>query len=66
MTFARQLALYIAITALIFLIIGLFKPWIMLWWEDVQNRRKVIKVYGTVAAVAYSLYWVLYYVDVHG
>jgi hypothetical protein len=45
--------------SLIFLMIGLYKPWTMLWWEDVLNRRKVIKVYGGVAIVCYATYWVL-------
>jgi len=51
--------LLLAIACLFFLVIGLFKPWAMLWWEDVQNRRKVIKVYGTAGLVCYATYWVL-------
>lgn len=57
MEFLQQLLLYLSFTALLFLVIGLYKPWVMLWWEDVQNRRKVIKVYGLVAVVSYTLYW---------
>ena len=57
MEFLQQLLLYVSFTALFFLLIGLFKPWMMLWWEDVQNRRKVIKVYGTAALVSYALHW---------
>lgn len=57
MEFLQQLFLYVSFTAFIFLVIGLFKPWAMLWWEDVQNRRKVIKVYGTVALVCLALYF---------
>jgi uncharacterized membrane protein len=45
--------------SLLFLVIGLFRPWAMLWWEDVQNRRKVIKVYGLAALLCYSAYWVI-------
>jgi uncharacterized membrane protein len=45
--------------SVIFLIIGLYRPWAMLWWEDVQNRRKVIKVYGSVALLCYAVYWAL-------
>ena len=55
----RQLFLYISVTAILFLIMGLFKPWMMLWWEDVQNRRKVIKLYGSVAVLTYLVYWLL-------
>lgn len=45
--------------SLFFLLIGLFKPWIMLWWEDRQNRKKVIKVYGFAAILFYVIYQVL-------
>jgi hypothetical protein len=59
MPFVRTLFLYVSITSAIFLLIGLFKPWVMLWWEDVQNRRKVLKLYGVVAIVSYSVYGIL-------
>jgi hypothetical protein len=49
----------LSVTALVFMLYGLYKPWIMLWWEDVQNRRKVIKLYGSVALFSYALYWLL-------
>jgi hypothetical protein len=57
MSFFQQLFLYVSFTALLFLLIGLYKPWVMLWWEDVQNRRKVIRVYGLVALVSHAAYW---------
>ena len=57
MEFIQQLFLFVSFTAIIFLIIGLYKPWTMLWWEDVQNRRKVIKLYGTVAVVSLAIYF---------
>jgi hypothetical protein len=60
MKFLQQLFLYVGFTSLLFLLTGLFKPWVMLWWEDIQNRRKVIKVYGLVAVMAFALYWVMY------
>jgi hypothetical protein len=56
MKFVQQLFLYMSFTSLLFLLIGLYKPWVMLWWEDVQNRRKVIKVYGIAAALAYAVH----------
>lgn len=62
MYYVRLLFLLIAGTAMFFLLIGLFKPWIMLWWEDIQTRKKVIKVYGTIAAVTYATYWILHLV----
>jgi hypothetical protein len=38
--------------------IGLYKPWVMLWWEDIQNRKKEIKLYGGIAITSYALYWI--------
>jgi hypothetical protein len=35
----------------------LIKPWLLLWWEDTQNRRKIIRVYGSVAIIFYLIYW---------
>jgi hypothetical protein len=52
----RLLSLFVSYAALLFLVLGLIKPWMMLWWEDVQNRRKVIKIYGTVAILFYLIY----------
>jgi uncharacterized membrane protein len=52
--------LLLTIACLLFLVIGLFKPWAMLWWEDVQNRRKVIKVYGLAGLLCYATYWALH------
>jgi hypothetical protein len=62
MEFVQKFFLYVSVTSLIFLAIGLYKPWIMLWWEDTQNRRKVIKVYGIVALVSYAIRWGLFLV----
>ena len=59
MDYVRLLMLLIALTALLFLLLGLIRPWIMLWWEDVQNRLKEIKVYGTVAVICFLAYWVM-------
>jgi hypothetical protein len=61
MGIVRLFFLLLAATSVIFLVIGLFRPWAMLWWEDIQNRRKVIKVYGTVAVLCYAVYWGLYF-----
>ncbi len=51
MFYLQLFILLLTITCILFLIIGLFKPWSMLWWEDVQNRMKVIKAYGLLAVV---------------
>ncbi|HYC85665.1 MAG TPA: hypothetical protein VEB86_10605 [Chryseosolibacter sp.] len=65
MDFLRQLVLYISLMCLLFLFVGLYKPWAMLWWEHVQNRRKVIKLYGTIGLICYAIYWALYFVDLN-
>jgi hypothetical protein len=57
MDFINRFFLYITITSIFCLVIGLMKPWIMLWWEDLQNRRKVIRLYGSIALISYVLYW---------
>jgi len=62
MYYIRLVFLLIAGTAMFFLLVGLFKPWIMLWWEDIQNRKKVIKVYGAIAVVTYATYLILHLV----
>ena len=33
------------------LTVGLYKPWIVLWWMPRQNRKLVLKIYGTLGAV---------------
>ncbi len=63
MAFAQQLFLFLTFTSLVFLLIGLFKPWAMLWWEDVQNRRKVIKLYGGIALISYGIYWGIFFIS---
>jgi len=40
------------------MILGLFRPWVVLWWEPIQTRRKLIKLYGTIclfSVVAYLI-----------
>ena len=58
-----QLALLIGIFSFILLLAGLVRPWMLLWWEDVQTRRKVIKLYGTIGAVSLLIYCVLILID---
>ncbi len=57
MEFFQRLFLYLTWTAAACMLIGLFKPWMMLWWEDTQNRKKVIKLYGMAALTSFALYW---------
>ena len=55
----RLFCLLLSVVCLVFMVIGLFKPWLLLWWEDVQNRRKIIGVYGTLAGVFYLAYAIM-------
>ena len=59
MEFIQRIFLYISLTAIVGLAVGLIKPWVMLWWEDKQNRKKVIRIYGTVAVVTFIIYKIL-------
>jgi len=61
MEHVQLFVLFLALTSVLFLIIGLFKPWTMLWWEDEQNRIKVIKSYGTMALLFWAAYIALRY-----
>jgi hypothetical protein len=58
----QTMFLYLSIFSIAFLFIGLYKPWMMLWWQAVQNRRRVIKLYGGVALVSYALYWLMFFI----
>jgi hypothetical protein len=55
--YLRVLFYYLTLISLLFIAIGLWRPWVMLWWEDISNRRKVIKLYGAIAMAFYALYW---------
>lgn len=56
-----DLSLTVAALCVVFIMIGLYKPWVMLWWEDTQNRLKVINIYGTAGLLFFILYLVLSY-----
>ncbi len=61
MYYVRLLILLLSLTSFLFMVLGLIKPWMMLWWEDVQNRRKVIKLYGTSGLFFLMVYVILQY-----
>ncbi len=54
MRYVELFVILLIATSVLFLIIGLFRPWAMLWWEDEQNRMKVIKAYGSLT-ILFSL-----------
>ena len=59
MEFTRTVVLYFGVTSALLLGVGLYKPWIVLWWEDRQNRLKVIKLDGTLMALSVAGYYLL-------
>ncbi len=59
MFYIRNLLLLSALSCFLGLVVGLIKPWIMLWWEDTQNRKKVIKLYGTLGLLFLVAYYLL-------
>ncbi|MEY4931609.1 MAG: hypothetical protein RI909_2333 [Bacteroidota bacterium] len=61
MYYLRLLILLLSLTSFLFMMLGLIKPWMMLWWEDVQNRKKVIKLYGTSGLFFLIVYKILQY-----
>jgi hypothetical protein len=58
----RLLILFLGIASAIFLVLGMIRPWAMLWWEDVQNRKKVLYVYGSLTLLFFIAYYVLKFV----
>ncbi len=61
MYYVQLLILLLSLTSFLFMMLGLIKPWMMLWWEDVQNRKKVIKLYGTSGLFFLIVYVILQY-----
>ncbi|CAN5173065.1 hypothetical protein BH09BAC3_BH09BAC3_00140 [soil metagenome] len=59
MYYLELFILLLTLTCVLFLIIGLAKPWAMLWWEDTQNRSKVLKTYGSLSVVFFIVYHTL-------
>ncbi|NBP70376.1 MAG: hypothetical protein EBU52_16745 [Cytophagia bacterium] len=55
MDFLKLLIRFTAYTSCLLLLIGLYKPWVVLWWEHSQNRKKVILLYGLLALALYLL-----------
>jgi hypothetical protein len=56
MEWIESFLLFIGTMGLIFLLIGLYKPWIMLWWREKQNRRQIINLYGAIALLSFLIY----------
>lgn len=37
--------------------VGLFKPWVVLWWSDFANRLIVLKIYGSLSLIFLAIYY---------
>ena len=46
------------LVAIIFLL-GMYKPWIVLWFLDFKNRKMVILYYGSVLALLVLIQWII-------
>lgn len=60
MKVVQQFLLFTCLTAVLFMLIGMIYPWAMVWWEDIQNRRRVLKIYGSIGVVTGMLYLLLH------
>lgn len=60
MEFIRMLILLLLAFSLFMLIAGIFKPTFAVWWEDVQNRRRVFKIYGKAVLLLTLIYIIIY------
>jgi hypothetical protein len=56
---SKTIFLLIGISASVMMLVGLYKPYVMLWWKDVQTRRMVIRLYGSIALAGFLIYSLL-------
>jgi len=61
MQFYADVSLAVAVACFLCLLIGLYRPWLMLWWEDTQNRKKIFKVYGSATLLFSTGYYILHH-----
>ena len=59
MQVAKSLCFYLFLVLMIFTFVGLYKPWITLWWKDTQPRKKVLRYYGLPALFCLLTYFIL-------
>ena len=50
------LPLTLCVLSFVLMMIGFYKPYLIVWWEDIQNRRKVLKVYGGSTVLFFIIY----------
>jgi hypothetical protein len=59
MEFVAQVLLFSSYVTIALLLFGMYKPWVVVWWEDKQNRKKVILIYGVATAILLSGWWII-------
>ena len=62
--FIRILILWTAIFSCFLVVIGFIRPTILLWWEDTQNRIKILKFYGISAVFLLLAYYITLFIPV--
>ena len=53
------LILLLLILDFLLLLLGLFRPWTVLWWMPRQNRKRVLQIYGTLGVLLVLLTYLL-------
>ncbi|SHJ91940.1 hypothetical protein SAMN04488028_102147 [Reichenbachiella agariperforans] len=52
----HYLASFFFYLAIVTIVVGLFyKPWVVLWWMDKQNRWMVLQHYGSLAILSFLI-----------
>jgi hypothetical protein len=49
----KDMVTILAWLALFTTLVGMYKPWIVLWWVDIKNRKMVLKYYGVAVLVLF-------------
>ena len=57
--FVRNLLLYSSFGFVGIIILGFFRPAYVIWWEEIQNRRRVLKTYGRLLLIFMIGYLIL-------
>jgi len=45
---------------LILFLIGMYKPWMVLWFLDFKNRKSVLFYYGSLLLLLLIINWILH------
>ena len=57
--FFRNLLLYSSFGFVGIIILGFYRPAYVIWWEEIQNRRRVLKTYGRLLGLFIVGYLIL-------